>query len=146
MGKVLAVVAALLVGVGIAAQGAVNSELARHVGQIRAVAISISVSAVLVLVVLLLRPGPGSFAAVAHAPRWAFAGGVLGVAILAATIVAVPRIGVAATTGGIVAGQVIASAIIDRFGLLGMAVRPLTPGRIAGLALIVLAVGLVTRG
>lgn len=146
MGKVIAVVAALLVGVGIASQGAVNSELTRHVGQIRAVAISITVSMVTILLLVLLRPGPGSFAALAHTPRWALLGGILGVLILAATVVAVPRIGVAATTGGIVAGQVLASAVIDRFGLLGVAVRPLTPGRIAGLALVLLAVALVTRG
>jgi transporter family-2 protein len=146
MGKAIAVVAALLVGVGIASQGAVNSELARHVGQMRAVAVSITVSLGVLVVVLLLRPGPGSFTGLAHTPRWALIGGVLGVMVLAATILAVPRIGVAATTGGIVAGQVIASAIIDRFGLLGVAVRPLTPGRIAGLVLLVLAVGLVTRG
>jgi transporter family-2 protein len=112
----------------------------------RAVAISITVSMATILLLVLLRPGSGSFAALAQTPRWALLGGILGVLILAATVVAVPRIGVAATTGGIVAGQVIASAVIDRFGLLGVAVRPLTPGRIAGLALVLLAVALVTRG
>lgn len=146
MGWIVPVVVALVAGACIASQGAVNSALAQHIGQVRAVSFSILVSAVTVGVIVLLRPGPGSFAGLSAAPRWALAGGVLGVVVLIATIIAVPRIGVAATTGGIVAGQVIASAVIDRFGLLGVAVRPLTPGRLAGLALLVLAVGLVTRG
>ncbi len=138
--------AALLAGICIASQGAINSELSRHVGQMRAVAVSISLSFSIVALIVAVHAGPGSFAAVKETPRWAMIGGLLGVTILVSTIIAVPRIGVAATTGAIVAGQVIASAIIDRFGLLGVVVRPLTPGRLAGLVLVVVAVALVTRG
>lgn len=142
---IIPVLVALIAGACIASQGAINSELAKYVGQVRAVSVSILVSLITIGVAVLLRPGPGSFASMGAAPRWALAGGVLGVMILGATIIAVPRIGVAATTGGIVAGQVIASAVIDRFGLFGVATRPLTPGRLAGLALILLAVALVAR-
>jgi uncharacterized membrane protein YdcZ (DUF606 family) len=41
---------------------------------------------------------------------------------------------------------VIVAALIDRLGLLGVAMRPLTSGRVLGLLLLVVAVGLVTRG
>jgi transporter family-2 protein len=140
------VLVAVLAGACIALQGAVNTELSQHVGQVRAVAFSISVSFLILALIISLRPGPGSFAGLRATPQWAFIGGVLGVLILTATIVAVPRIGVAATTGAIVAGQVVVSAIVDRFGLLGMTMRPLTPARLAGLVLVVVAVALVTRG
>ena len=140
------VLAAVLAGACIASQGAVNSALSQHVGQVRAVVVSICVSFLVLGLVVLLHPGPGSFAALSGTPRWALVGGVLGAVILITTIVAVPRIGVAATTGAIVAGQVVASAIIDRFGLLGVTMRPLTPARIAGLVLVIVAVALVTRG
>src|SRR5436305_7945418 len=145
MSKAVPLLAALVAGVAIATQGAVNSELSRHVGQVRAVVISIAVSVVVVLILLLIHPGPGSFAGAVHAPPWAFIGGLLGVGILIGTIVAVPRIGVAATTAIVLAAQVITSAIIDKFGLLGVAARPVTPTRFAGLALAVLAVLLITR-
>ena len=138
--------AALVAGMCIASQGAINSALSQHVGQMRAVAVSISVSFVVVGLIVAVHAGPGSFAALKEAPRWSLIGGLLGVTILISTIIAVPRIGVAATTGAIVAGQVVASALIDRFGLLGVVVRPLTPGRLAGLVLVVVAVALVTRG
>jgi bacterial/archaeal transporter family-2 protein len=146
MSLIVLVLGALIAGACIASQGAINSELSRSIGQARAVAFSILISLFTISVVVLIRPGDGSFAALGSAPRWALIGGVLGVVVLLVTIIAVPRIGVAATTGGIVAGQVIASAIIDRFGLLGVAMRPLTVGRLTGLALLVLAVTLVTRG
>ena len=140
------VLAALVAGACIASQGAINSELSQHVGQVRAVAFSISVSLLTIALLVLFHPGPGSFANLGATPRWALVGGMLGVFILISTIIAVPRIGVAATTGAIVAGQIVASAIIDRFGLLGVTVRPLTPARLAGLLLLVAAVALVNRG
>jgi transporter family-2 protein len=145
MSWLVAVLVALVAGACIASQGAINSELARHIGQVRAVSFSICVSAITIGMLVLLRPGPGSYTGLDGTPRWALVGGVLGVVSLIATVVAVPRVGVAATTGGIVAGQAIASAVIDRFGLLGVATRPITPGRLAGLVLLVVAVALVTR-
>jgi transporter family-2 protein len=145
MNWVVPVIVALVAGACIASQGAINSELARHIGQVRAVSFSICVSAITIGLVVLLRAGPGSYTELGGTPRWALVGGVLGVVTLIATVVAVPRVGVAATTGGIVAGQAIASAIIDRFGLLGVATRPITAGRLAGLVLLVVAVALVTR-
>lgn len=146
MGRFIPVLVALLVGVAQAAQGPINSELSRHVGQMRAVFISIMVSVTTIVLIVLLRPGPGAFASAAAAPRWAFFGGFMGIISLIGAIIAVPRIGVAATTGSVVAAQILVSALIDRYGLLGVAVRPLSPGKLAGLALLVVAVGLVTRG
>ena len=145
MSKAIPLLAALVVGVAIATQGVVNSELSRHIGQVRAVAISIAVSVVVALILLLIHPGPSSFAGATHAPPWAFIGGLLGVGILIGTIIAVSLIGVATTTAAVLAAQVIASAIIDQFGLLGVAARPLTPTRLAGLTLAVFAVLLITR-
>ncbi len=146
MGKFFPLAAALAAGLALATQGAINSELARHTGRFRAVLISVLVSTTTVALILLLRPDEGSFGGIAHAPRWAlFTGGVLGVLVLIGTIVAVPRIGAAATSGVIVTAQLTASAIIDRFGLLKVAPRPLTPGRLAGLLLLMVAVILIVR-
>ena len=54
-----------------------------------------------------------------------------------------PRIGVAKMTALIVAGQVIVSMILDHQGWLGLAVREITPLRVAGGALVVAGVTLV---
>lgn len=146
MGKFVPLIAALLAGVVAAVQGPVNTELSRHVGQFRAIFISVLVTFISVLAIIVIQAGDGSFAGLGHTPRWALIGGLMGLVSLAGAIIAVPRIGAAATTGAIVAGQVITSAVIDRFGLLGVVVRPLTPLRLTGLALLALAVGMVMRG
>jgi transporter family-2 protein len=146
MGKFFPLVAALAAGLALAAQGAINSELSRHTGRFRAVLTSLLVSLTTVALILLLRPDEGSLRGLAHAPRWAvFTGGILGVVVLVANVVAVPRIGAAATSGLIVVAQLIAAAAIDRFGLFNVAARPLTPGRLGGLVLLVLAVILIIR-
>lgn len=138
--------AALAVGLALAIQGAINSALSRNLGSTRAAFFSVIITATTVFIVLLLRPDRGSFAGLATTPWWALAGGLFGAVALLGIIVAVPRIGVAVTTGAIVAGQVLAAAVIDNFGLLGVAVRPLNAGRLAGLVLLILAMILVTRG
>ncbi len=146
MSKFIPLAAALLAGLALATQGPINSELSRNVGRFRAVLISVLVSSATVALILLLRPDEGSFGGVAHAPRWAlFTGGMLGVVVLVGTVVAVPRIGAAATSALIVTAQLTASAVIDRFGLLRVAPRPLTPARLAGLLLLVVAVILIVR-
>ncbi len=143
--KVLPLLAALLAGSALATQGVINSQLSRYVGQIRAVSISLLVSVVTVLVVLAVYHKGGAYSGLAAAPRWTLVGGTLGVVVLIGSIIAVPRLGAATTTGLIVMAQLMAAAVIDQFGLLGVATRHLTAGRSAGLALLVVAVILIVR-
>jgi transporter family-2 protein len=49
----------------------------------------------------------------------------------------IPRLGAAALMAFLVAGQLIAGMVIDRIGLLGVAVREISVGRIAGALLLV---------
>ena len=83
--------------------------------------------------------------AVAHAPWWAWVGGLLGAVYVLATIVIIPRLGAATTVGLILAGQVIASIVIDHFGLIRVPVHELNVPRLAGAVLIVVGVALVQR-
>ena len=71
-------------------------------------------------------------------------GGLLGAVFVTSNIMLTPRIGVAAVVALGIAGQVIASLMLDRFGFLGMAVRELSLGRLAG-ALMVVAGALMVR-
>ena len=49
----------------------------------------------------------------------------------------VPRVGAMATMAFIVTGQLLGGMIVDRMGLLGVAVREITLGRAAGAMLLV---------
>ncbi len=70
---------------------------------------------------------------------------MLGAFVVVSSIILVPRIGAAATIGLVLAGQVLASIIIDHLGLLRVPVHELTAPRIVGAALIIAGVVLVQR-
>jgi bacterial/archaeal transporter family-2 protein len=83
--------------------------------------------------------------ALARAPWWAWVGGLLGAVYVLATIIVIPRLGAATTVGLILAGQVIASIVIDHFGLIRVTVHELNIPRLAGAVLVVVGVTLVQR-
>ncbi len=68
---------------------------------------------------------------------WLFvAGGALGCIYVTASVLLTPRIGAAAVMGLAVAGQLMAGLAADRIGFMGVAVREITAGRIAGAVLL----------
>jgi transporter family-2 protein len=88
------------------------------------------------------RVTPGSAAAV---PAWAWFGGLLGAAYVAATTVLGPRLGAAALIALTLAGQMVAALIVDHYGVIGFPQNPVTPARLAGAALLVVGVLLIVR-
>jgi bacterial/archaeal transporter family-2 protein len=127
-------------GLAGAIQAAVMGELGERVGIVPAVAVSVTVALVCGLVVLLVWEH--SFAGVRDAldePPWLWIGGLLSVFIVFAVTVGPPRIGVTATIGIVIAGNLVMAALIDRYGLFGQEVIPIDRWRLLGLLL--LAVG-----
>ena len=51
-------------------------------------------------------------------------------------LVLVPRVGAATYLSAMIAGQLLASVVIDHFGHMGLAVREITPGRVVGVVLV----------
>jgi transporter family-2 protein len=92
--------------------------------------------ALVLLVALLFRTPAPSASKLASGPWWIWTGGALGAFFVTVAIVLVPKIGSANYLAAMIAGQLIASAIIDHFGLMGLARTPISPARIGGLLLI----------
>ena len=88
------------------------------------------------------RWAPGSAAAV---PAWAWFGGLLGAAYVAATTVLGPRLGAAAVLALTLAGQMVAALLVDHYGVIGFPQSPVTPVRLLGAALLVVGVLLIMR-
>ncbi len=145
--EIVLVVLALAAGAGLPVQAGVNAALARHVGRPEwAAFVNFAVGLVALAAWLFaLRLAPPSALALARAPWWSWAGGILGAFYVSAITLLAPRLGVAATLGLAVAGQLVAALALDRVGALGLAMRPLTPSRLAGTALLVVAVVLIRR-
>jgi transporter family-2 protein len=124
-------------GLGGAVQAAVMGELGERVGIVPAVAFSVVVSLLCGLAALLVweRTFAGVRAAF-HEPAWLWLGGLMSVFIVFAITVGPPRIGVAATIGIVIAGNLVSAAVIDRYGLFGQDVIPLDRWRLLGLLLL----------
>jgi transporter family-2 protein len=141
------VLVALAAGAGLGVQAGVNAALARHAGRPEwAAFISFLVGlAGLGAWLLATRARPPALASFAGAPPWVWTGGLIGAAYVTAVVVLAPRLGIAATLGLSVAGQMAAALLLDGTGAMGLAARPITPGRIVGAALLVAGVVLVRR-
>lgn len=82
-------------------------------------------------------------AAVRAMPWWAWVGGVIGAGFVGSALYLSPRLGVVVFLAAITLGQLAASVLIDQFGWLGMPVRAMTPGRWAGVGLVLAGVACV---
>ena len=136
-GTAVAVALAATAGLAGAVQAAVMGELGERVGIVPAVAISVVVALACGLAALAVwERGVAGVRAALHEPAWLWLGGVMSVYIVFAVTVGPPRIGVAATVGIVIAGNLVSAALIDRYGLFGQDVIPIDRWRLLGLLLL----------
>jgi bacterial/archaeal transporter family-2 protein len=138
---------AFLAGVVLSCQVGMNTQLRESAGSpLWATAISFVVGLIALLACCAAARAPlPSWAGLARAPWWAWLGGAMGAAYVAATVVLAPRLGAAALVGLVVAGQVLSSLVLDHFGALGFAVHTMNLPRIAGAALLLTGMWLILR-
>lgn len=137
----------VLAGAFLALQAPVNAELSRGLGlPVAAAAISFLAGAVVLagISAAIVRVDGLSLDWRAPAPWLFVAGGCLGGAYVTIATMLVPRVGAMATMAFIVTGQLLGGMIVDRLGLLGVAVREISLGRAAG-ALLLVAGALMIR-
>jgi bacterial/archaeal transporter family-2 protein len=126
-------------------QAGINAELADWVNSpVRAAFVSFLVGTVVLLAIaaLVFKPLP-SWTRLGDAPWWVWIGGALGAFYVAGSIVSAPRLGAATLIALIVAGQSLASLLVDHFGWVGFDENPISAGRIGGMVLIAAGVVLV---
>ncbi|MFJ4247861.1 DMT family transporter [Pseudomonas sp. NPDC089741] len=129
-------------------QSAINSNLARGLGHpLWATLASLLVSALVLLpVILALRLPLPSMAFISKAPMWMWAGGAFGVCFVALAVVLLPKLGASGFVALALAGQVIASMVLDHFGLFGLVEKQLTVSRVSGALLLIAGVVLIQFG
>jgi bacterial/archaeal transporter family-2 protein len=136
---------ALVAGAMIPFQAGINAQLAGWVGSpVRAAFVSFVVGTVALglLSVLILKPLP-SASRLGGAPAWIWIGGLFGAFYVLGNIVSAPHLGAATLIAAIVAGQSLASLMIDQYGWVGFREHHVTPGRLVGMALVLTGVALV---
>ena len=78
-------------------------------------------------------------------PWYVLGAGIFGLIVIASISYMIPRAGVVAAITTIVAGQLLVGTILDQYGLLGAAVKPLDPTRIVGMAVVLVGVWLTVK-
>lgn len=131
---------AFLIGVGVAAQSAINAGLAAGMGGQPLVAafISFAVGTVCLGVLAVWQSDLGVIGQnAASQPWWRWLGGLIGAVFVFSTAFLAPRIGLLNLAFLLIVGQLAAGMLIDAFGLIGMPVRALGLHRFIGLAVMV---------
>jgi bacterial/archaeal transporter family-2 protein len=137
---------AIAAGLAGSVQVALMSRLGERIGVLEALAFSTALTAIIALLVLVLaRQSLAGFERAVHQPWWMLLGGVMGLLIVFTITYAGPRIGVAATVGILIAGQLAMGAAIDRWGLFGSQRIALHWPRLLGIALLAVGAALSLR-
>ena len=137
---------ALVAGLTIPTQAGINAQLTANWARspVLAATISFFVGTVgLILYVFFTRIPLPPLADIGRSPWWIWIGGLLGAFFVSTTIFLAPKIGATTMTAMILAGQMSASLYLDHFGFLGYPEHAASPGRIAGIVLIVGGVAMV---
>jgi bacterial/archaeal transporter family-2 protein len=134
---------ALLAGAMLPVQFGINAQLAAWVGgSVRAALVSFVVGA-LGLFVATLLVARGWPERAGDAPWWVWIGGLLGAFYVLGSIVTAPKLGAATLVALILAGQAVASLLVDHYGWVGFEEHPVTLLRVAGIVLLAGGVVLV---
>jgi transporter family-2 protein len=141
-----AAVLAVAAGVAGAVQVAVMGRSGERIGVYEALAWATVLSTVLAVGLLLLTRGSlGGLADAWRAPKWMWIGAAMGTFIVFTITVAGPRIGVVATTALLIAGQLAAATLIDRYGWFGVERVSVSAIRVVGLVLLTVGALLTLR-
>ena len=135
---------ALVAGVALATQSAINTQLAKAMSGEAVIAtfISFAVGTVVLFFIAWVKTDLwGNLSTVPSQPWWKLIGGILGAVVVFTTVLLAPKLGITAMLFFIIVGQLITAATIDHFGLIGMPIREVNITKFIGL--IIVAFGLV---
>ena len=138
---------AIFIGALLPVQTGINAQLRTFLGHpITTALVSFGVGAIglLVAVLSLAIPIPLG-AAWAQTAWWQWTGGLLGAIYIAGAVVLAPRLGAGTLIAAVVGGQMVASLVLDHFGLVGFPEHPISGARLLGAALVILGVVLIQR-
>jgi transporter family-2 protein len=99
----------------------------------------------MVLVMLAAREPMITSQGIAKSSTLSWIGGVFGVIYIVIAILLIPRLGAATVLALLVSGQLLASILIDHFGMFGLPRQPADAARIAGAVMLIGGVLLIRR-
>ena len=132
---ILIILIGLMGGVAVGVQAPLSSIISQRLGIFESVFI-IHIGGALVALIPILYYGEGKLSQWRLVPWYALCAGIFGLAVIFSMSYMIPRIGVATALIILLAGQLLIGTLLDHFGLLGAAVRPLNLTRVFGLVIV----------
>ena len=140
----LFVLAGLIGGIAVGLQSPLASLIGQKLGLMESVFI-LHFGGALLSGLLLLFAGGGTLGQWRTVPWYALIAGTFGLVIIAAVNYTIPQLGTTTTIALVVCGQFLIGLVIDHFGLLGVAVRPIDVTRLLGIGVIFVGIYLIMR-
>lgn len=145
MDRGVAVLLTAGVGVLIALQAPINAGVAKETGSLPSALVSFIVGTLILAVLVGLSGKAGGLGSTFDVSWYYLTGGLLGAAYVFTVLITVSEIGAGGVAAATITGQLIASVIIDRLGILGLEETPLTFDRLVGIALLLAGTYLIVR-
>ena len=133
----------LVGGIAIGLQSPMSSLIAQKLGLFESVFI-VHLGGALIAIIPLLIYG-SKLNQWRNVPWYALGAGFFGLIVITALSYMIPRIGVAGAITTLIAGQLLMGTILDHYGLLGAAIKPLDISRVIGLSVVLFGVWLTVK-
>ena len=142
---VLPMAMAFVAGAVLPFQATSNAAVGKALGHpLWAALTSLVVSAVVVIAALLiLKVQAPDIGSALRGAWWVWIGGILGAIYVGTAAVVTPKLGASGFIILVVAGQIFIALLMDHFGLMGLATKPITAAKLIGAAMILAGVFLV---
>jgi transporter family-2 protein len=140
---------AVVAGAVLPVQGAINAQLRADLDAplpVAAVSFVLATAVLAVPLAVAVRTGRVDrprWSGLRDVPWWGWLGGAVGAGYVTAVFLLIPEIGAAPTIALTVAGQQLAGAAVDHFGLLRLPRRPVRRARLLGVAVLLAGVALL---
>jgi transporter family-2 protein len=129
----------------VAMQAPINSALGKAAGNFAAAAISFTIGTTALVGITLLSNQKVDLGAVGDLRWYYLTGGLLGAIYVTTVLISVRTLGAGGVTAATISGQLAFSVILDRVGAFGLDEKPLSVGRVLGVALLAAGVFLIVR-
>lgn len=143
----LHVITVLTAGAMLPMQAGINAGLARGWGHpLWAATVSFGVGTLVLLgVAAVARLAIPNWQQLSDIPAWSWSGGVLGAFYVTVMVIFAPKLGAATLLALVVAGQMLASTLLDHYGVLGFPQQAISLPRLLGVVLLFLGVILIRK-
>jgi uncharacterized membrane protein YdcZ (DUF606 family) len=137
----------LIAGTLLAVQAGANAQLSKATGSpFAATTLQLAVGALLLLLIAGLTGSLQALASLADVTWWHALGGTASAFYVVATILLLPRLGAVVSVGLFIAGQMLASMVLDTFGLLGMPTSAMHASSALGTLLVLAGAAAIVSG